>query len=314
MEAAFLVLLSVVLSVVKGLNVNCVFNNFQYWNSKEYTCTVKDLKIVQPFTNITSVTGEYKPNYDSKDVKGFQVIDQNTNYLPYRFDVFPNLSFLWVQNSNQKYLLKTDFTNLPKLEHIHFHEGEIAEIDEDTFVNTPELWYIAISHHKIKSLPKCLFRKLTKLKHVSFHDNQLEVIDGDLFKNNPMVDVIRFNDNHLQIIGLDLLHNLKFLEIVWFQHNLCIDMETDDDEIYEIEDHYRKACFNETFENESKLKHCKEPQSKYYHTDSPFDTWENGKIVLIVLITLLVFVTVATLIMYKRVSNLFYFTNMISIT
>ena len=307
MKVTLFVVLSVDISVVKGLDVKCVFNTFQYWNSKEFTCTVKDLKIVNPFVNITNVVGEYKTNYNSKDVKGFQVINQDTEYLPYQFDVFPNLTFLWVENSNQKYILKTDFTNLPKLEHIHFHEGEIAEIDKDTFVNTPELWYIAISHHKLKSLPKCLFRNLSKLKHVSFHDNQLEVIDGDLFKNNPMVDVIRFNDNHLQIIGTQLLHNLKFLEIVWFQHNVCIDMKIDDYEIYEIEDHYQKACFNETFEKESKMKHCIEPKAsvEYYQTDSPFDPCENGKIVifLIVFITLLVFVTIASLVMYKKVSK-----------
>lgn len=304
MKATLYILLPVVFSVVKGLTLYCTFNSFQYWSSKEYTCTAQDLNILQPFISIIDVIGEYKTNFDHRDVKGLQVINQNTKYLPVRFDVFPNLSYLWVQNSNQQYVLKTDFKNLPKLEHIHFHEGEIAELDEDAFANTPELWYIAISHHKIKSLPKCLFRNLAKLKHVSFHDNLLEAIDGDLFKNNPMIDVIRFNDNHLQTIGQDLLHNLMYLEIVWFQHNLCIDMETDDDHLlYEIIDHYKEKCFNETFEHKSKSIHCnKQISSEEFQIPADQGEKVNLLIYLGIFIILLAFVTIATIVICKKVS------------
>ena len=102
------------------------------------------------------------------------------------------------------------------------------------------------------------YQIVSKFKHVSFHDNQIQVLDGDLIKNNPMIDVIRFNGNHLHIIGHDLLQHLKFLEVVWLQHNLCIDMETAEYFIYEMKNYFKKACFNETFENESKSLQCTE--------------------------------------------------------
>lgn len=303
MKATLCILFSVIFSVVKGLTLNCYFFNVQYWASNEYTCTALDLQILQPFISIIDVIGEYNINRDYKDVKGLKLIDQNIKYLPSRYDVFPNLSYLWVKNSNQQYVMKTDFKNLPKLEHIHFHEGNIAELHEDTFANTPELWYMAISYQKIKSLPKCLFRNLAKLKHVSFHDNQLEAIDKDLFKNNPMIDVIRFNDNHLKTIGQDLLHNLKYLEIVWFQHNSCIDMQTGDHDLYEIIDHYKEKCFNETFEHESKGINCNE-QLSTEEFQLPTDQGEkvNLLIYLAAFIILLAFVTIAAVVYCKKVS------------
>lgn len=310
MKVTLCVLIFVVISSINGMQLNCLFEWYQYFNSKEIVCKAIYLEILHPNISVTEVVHAK----DTKSVKGLNIINQNTVYIPSRFDVLPELSFLRVENSNQQYILKTDFVNIPKIEYIHFLLGDIAEIDEDIFANTPELWYIAITNQKIKVLPKCLFCNLAKLKHVSFHDNKLEVIDGDLFRNNPKIDVVRFNNNCLKIIGQNLFHNLIKLEIVWMQETCCIDMRTEHNSIFAIKNTIKEKCFNETFETTSQSINCSDPNRRLpkpliVPTSSSPDTPTNKSeknnvlIILVIFLILLVFVGIAILVISKKVSS-----------
>lgn len=207
---------------VSAVQINCIFGSYTE-NPKTAECFTVGVNIVATGANIDDYTGTLRPGYN---VIKITVINQTMNYLPVSYSKFPELNSVFVHDSTQRFLLSTDFINLPKLNELILQFGQIADIHEDTFKNTPRLEVLRIQLQKIKTLPVGLLRGLTVLKAISFYGNQIEVLDAAFFQNNLMLNSVDFDSNRLTIIEATILDQLIVLKAVSFYNNPCIFMSS----------------------------------------------------------------------------------------
>ncbi|CAO1326519.1 unnamed protein product [Diamesa hyperborea] len=207
---------------VTAIQVNCIYGSYTD-NPKTAECLSVGLNIAETGVNLDNSMGTLRPGYE---VTKISVINQIVKYLPVGYNKFPYLNSILVQDSEQQFILKTDFKNLPKLKELRLKIGQIKEVHEDTFKITPELEVLSIESQKITILPVALLQGLKMLKTVSFYGNQIDVLDAALFKDNKMLISVDFDSNHLSIIGATLLDQLTVLEAVSFFNNPCIFMSS----------------------------------------------------------------------------------------
>lgn len=239
-KGLFLSLVSVNLVICEGLIINCQF--YKIPDLEEFTCKASKIIIDKPYTRITEFQGTFAQNYKAKDVKVLAIESQLVIYLPQSYKAFPNLNTLWIEDCRQKFLLESDFLEIPKLEYIHLKLGLIQRIHPKTFDKSPHLWHILIENHQIQTLPKGIFHKLPNLKFVSFFKNKIEILEGNLFQFNKKLKNVKFNENKIQFIGLELFDNFIRQPEVWLQDNDCIDVRTPSKSIKAMKEYILDNC------------------------------------------------------------------------
>ena len=135
----------------------------------DYSCDVHSLKIDEPHTIISIVSGTHFPDLGNSDVKFVGINDQNIKFLPINFaQHFANLRRIQVTKSQLEYITKNDFLGLTQLTHIN------------------------IENNKLKELPCGVFDTNKRLQQLHFEENSLNKIGKNIFKPLPLLSLAHF--------------------------------------------------------------------------------------------------------------------------
>ena len=183
-----MIILCGVLHLSHGEKLKCQFKDggFGYVGTVYY-CSVTSLDNSLNNMTIDGFAGVHMTNKNDNDVKGINIHDTNTKYIPANLG-FSHLTVLLVQSS------------------------DLIEIKIENFLGMQELQNLDFYGNKITSLASDTFSTLKKLKYLSLMSNQIEVIPSYLFSNNLNLEFIDLNNNKIKYIGsgvFDQLNKLK---------------------------------------------------------------------------------------------------------
>ena len=164
----FLFIISIALVYsTNAFELKCTFSM-----KTDYSCDVHSLKIDEPHTIISIVSGTHFPDLGNSDVKFVGINDQNIKFLPINFaQHFANLRRIQVTKSQLEYITKNDFLGLTQLTHIN------------------------IENNKLKELPCGVFDTNKRLQQLHFEENSLNKIGKNIFKPLPLLSLAHFRKN-----------------------------------------------------------------------------------------------------------------------
>jgi len=122
--------------------------------------------------NLLGVMGNHLNDYSNNQVEGLWIYNQEISSLPTGIaEIFSNLKFLQVDNSQLKTISKEDLSPFPNLRHIDFYNNQLEVLDGDLLVGNLNLEYIDFGDNKIKNVGSGLLDPLTKLTIAFFENN-----------------------------------------------------------------------------------------------------------------------------------------------
>lgn len=101
----------------------------------------------------------------------------------------------------------------------------MQEINENAFVNCPQLEELNLSSNKIRSIDTKLFRWNQYLKRLSLNDNRLRKIDAQLFTPTPLLRTLLLSYNHLTDFPINDIPQMDHLILVSLQFNRLRDVD-----------------------------------------------------------------------------------------
>lgn len=136
------------------MNIGCRFKYYE-WNfiapNTVYTCEVISCSISSRGLMVAAFKGKHEELKSNNDVEALYFKNTKLHYLPRNLgEIFPNLTFLEINNCNLKGLCFEDLVGLEKLK---------------------VLW---LPDNKISAVPVNLFRNMPDLKEVSFQGNAIQ--------------------------------------------------------------------------------------------------------------------------------------------
>lgn len=153
------------------MEIKCKFGN-ETWELENnptsvYTCSVTSCSIQTRNLAVSAFKGVHKGVQDNRSVMGLSFEGAGIDYMPRNLStIFPNLSFLLIDNCGLKEVSAEDMVGLEKLE---------------------AFW---VPNNKIETLPVELFEKMTEVKEVDFHGNLIQRFDWKVLE--PIKATIQF--------------------------------------------------------------------------------------------------------------------------
>jgi Leucine-rich repeat (LRR) protein len=190
-------------------NIFIFRQDFTICSHKSLNTEAENLKIRPNFLNNTTV------------IRAADIKVLNINFAPSTHifsgigETFSNLYYLYVEDQSIKFVERSDFAGLMKLERLGLNGNQIEILPEDVFWNLPNLKELKLSNNKIKKLPVNIFKNLKKLETISLSDNKIEHLPRSLFTNNLEIETIIAYNNPLKVIDVDFtkLKNLSWLNL-----------------------------------------------------------------------------------------------------
>lgn len=126
-----------------------------------------------------------------------QLMPQNMREtLPGVLDITKKLTKLYL--SGKQIRLTSDiFTQAEQLEMIDLSNGEISEIESQTFYETSKLRRLNLSGNRLKTLPANVFGPANSLKELDLADNQIDRINRASFNNMQHLKKLDLRNNKL---------------------------------------------------------------------------------------------------------------------
>lgn len=146
--------------------------------------------------------------------------------------VFPMLRKLEVSSSSLKKITKFIGQNLSW---IKITDNQIIQIDENSFVESPELNFIDLSENGIINIPEGIFGYNSEIIDVNLSHNQLGIIKWSIFNGMTSLQSINISYNKLKFIHWTQL-SIE-LETIDLTGNECINLKYSVD----IKDHFMEA-------------------------------------------------------------------------
>lgn len=144
----------------------------------KYCCTINPTSITK-FENkdVLNVTGNHKNGKTNSDVELVKFIDQeDISYLaslPKLQEVFTNLRYIKILNSNLNGISNQDLKYLPNLQYIEIYDCKISSLPSSLFQFNQKLDFISIWYNQeLDHVGKDVFKNLPKLQSVIFRWNK----------------------------------------------------------------------------------------------------------------------------------------------
>jgi Leucine-rich repeat (LRR) protein len=177
----------------------------------------RSLKVVPEFSQHTKIK-------NANDVKSLCIyIGKSTRIFSGIGEAFNNLEVLWVHDKSLKFIDRTNFAYMFKLQKLELLDKDRIEfIAKDSFWQLPSLKSLNLFKCQIRELPKNLLAYSSKLEILGAAFNNIKHLHRDFFKYNPEIAEIDFRNNQLQIIDADFTVLPKIIELS-MDYNDCID-------------------------------------------------------------------------------------------
>lgn len=137
---------------------------------------------------------------------------------------FKNLKIFTVGYSYSSYLgtkfvKRSNFKNLNKLEKLEFYRNDIAELDEDCLWDLENLNEFRLLRNKLKALHVRTFEKNVRLTKIKMHSNEIDFLPRDIFRHNLLLEEIDFAKNLLKTIDEETFKFNRNLQVLYLHSN-----------------------------------------------------------------------------------------------
>jgi Leucine-rich repeat (LRR) protein len=178
----------------QSINLECTFGEVstgyrEVKSGKE--CNVKNLVIISPNQQITSINGISGSDAIRNDVKIFNAQSQTINYFPRGLEkFFPNIGLIYVHSSKLKAIARQDLEPFSELKEIYLVNNDIEELEDDLFTANEQLLHVSLAGSKIKFIGEETFKPLQQLKSLWLYNNQCinKFADNDVNKVKEIIN------------------------------------------------------------------------------------------------------------------------------
>ncbi|KAG5679116.1 hypothetical protein PVAND_008708 [Polypedilum vanderplanki] len=166
-------------SLVDSVTIQC---NYDFVAISEifgflYTCKVQNIDIFNgDRVRIEKAVGQHIIGKTDDDIEAFWIDNApNLKFFPSNVNnVFRNLIFIKIYNSNLIKITSEDFKVFPKLKGLDLSRNQIKVIKEDTFKFNLKIEEIHLYENKISQIERKSFSNLLNLKELSLFGNICE--------------------------------------------------------------------------------------------------------------------------------------------
>lgn len=212
---------------VISLMLDCDFV-YHDWKHLEnyYTCSAKNLDVLQPNLRFLSMEGTHLFNKSNSDVLGILFENQRMSYIVQgASSFFSRMEIFHVAHSQLIYIQRNDFRHTRNLKTLTLCHNNIERVAQDTFTDLTKLEYLSLAFNKIKSLPSYVFGTLHDLKGLYLDNNLLEEFVHLLLKHNGKITELWLQKNQLKSISSNMSEPLRNLTNVYLSDNICINKD-----------------------------------------------------------------------------------------
>lgn len=220
------------LSNVIGIDIKCNFIFLTSPTEYGYNCRVDNqLKITQPNTTITKITGKHLKWTDDGDVDRLVFINNlKMSFIPVGYsEFFDNLNNIWIDGCPIESIANTDFENPQNIKILGIVKARLKMVDIDTFTGFDILESLFLQNNQIEKLHDESFTKLKNLKILKLSSNKLAFLPKKLFENCRNIQEIYVSDNKIKIIESEVFHGLTKITRIELKGNLCINKNFPED-------------------------------------------------------------------------------------
>ncbi|XP_037035531.1 toll-like receptor 7 isoform X1 [Bradysia coprophila] len=173
-----------------------------------YGCLLVDLNIRQEHFVVTNFTGWHHFGKGNEHVEIIMFFSGVMASLPRNVGaIFTNLTSLIVSVDTRR-ISRSNFQNLTRLELILFHKSSVAEFDENSLWDLPNLETFSLENSKLlKLLHAATFSRNSKLREVVMKSNALQSLPRNLFQNNSLLESVSFDYNSIETIGENIFES-----------------------------------------------------------------------------------------------------------
>lgn len=205
------------MAVSDGLILDCNYSVTSPWRvSNVYTCTAR-VVFVGDSRVVTEVSNNHMSGKTNSDVKGITINHQNIGLVPNNLSYFfPNLESVMMENAGVTLVNRDSLRGLTKLRQLYLYWNNIPAINNDLFIDNPNVAYITFDNNRIRNIAPKVFDHLNQLSTLLFRhsdaciseisDNNLEHTVWIIFRMMiycpPTFDMIEeklLNGNKLQL-------------------------------------------------------------------------------------------------------------------
>lgn len=260
-------LLSSVISQDQDLELECAFS--VDWIG-DYTCILQNIEVLDPEQNVI-IVGEHVEGRTNDDVTIVDVLNSNTPFMiPQIFTTFPSITHLEISNSNLESInipdsvrlrmLVVDRNNISRIEngtfanqdelwYLNARDSNIQEIDEDGFVGLGAIVSLVLIGNQIESIAPRTFHPLVNVSYLDLEVNRLTSIGDGVFSQNTRLSSLYLGFNQIEKISPTFSagfgDNLGFIDL---EQNECVsrrfEIDSDDDFTRIILHNSLRTCFN----------------------------------------------------------------------
>ncbi|KAG5668131.1 hypothetical protein PVAND_016083 [Polypedilum vanderplanki] len=145
-------------------------------------------------------------------------LNNHSEYLPLNIGVhFRLIENLIIQSSSLKFLKRSDFQKLHKIEVLNFYNNKIESISNDAFHDLLNLRHIDLGKNRITELQAENFQFSIELRVLDLSENFIQEIPENLFVNKNKIFKINFNQNNVTNFFFNLRKNYtNFKNLLYF--------------------------------------------------------------------------------------------------
>lgn len=183
----------------------------------DYHCYMSGIQVLDPTVPVI-VSGNHVDGKTNEDVEVVRIDDSNTPFIiPEIFSTFPNLLSFGVFYSN---LQSIKFpSGRYQLDYILLYGNNITRIENATFVDHPDLYYLAVVNSKVEIIEEDAFVGLENLEYLVLIDNLIEELKPKTFSSLIGVTYIDLDENNLVRIDEELFATNRKLYALWLVSN-----------------------------------------------------------------------------------------------
>lgn len=228
------------ITTAQDVTLECDFMNY----FGDYTCRLNDIEVVNEAANVV-FTGTHLEGRTNADVELVQIRNSRTPFMiQSMFSTFPNMEefecndcglesinmpeptrirILAIPNNNIQRIEDNTFVNQPQLLQIRLTNSNVHELGEDAFVGLSNLTTLGMINNRIREIQPRTFNPLTSVTYIDLERNNLTRVD-DIYSMNLNLESIYLEFNQIEAISPNFVRHLRGgdLWVVNLNGNVCV--------------------------------------------------------------------------------------------
>ncbi|KAL7014514.1 hypothetical protein ACKWTF_015979 [Chironomus riparius] len=162
------------------LDVNCYYDEFNYWSpNMTYRCFVMNVSTPDN-TFVTNITGTHMANKSNDDVISFHCWGANLKFFPKGLErIYSNLIGIQITDCGLKVINQADLNKYVKLKYLSLTSNNIEYIGNDIFKFNTKLEVIDLENNKIQQIDTQVFQHLNYLTSLDLSGNPFNKMTAD---------------------------------------------------------------------------------------------------------------------------------------